>query len=934
MEDLKGKIFYDNDLGYVTRDIFLTGDVKTKYANTTDEYAKEELRKVIPKDVEAKDIKTEFGQKWIDRKYFTQFLEEKAGFQKYNLSQSDITSSWYFDGYSYSFPYKASKVEDKKIVESALNSKQIRVTYKGADDKIYLDQQATDYANTQVEKLKEDFEDWIFKDTQRREYLVKKYNEVKNRYVSIDETKFSDLIDSYNIPNLVHFEPRPHQKKAVYKAVFSNNPLLLNHIVGSGKTLTSQMIAMEWRRLGKAKKPLIATLKAVVPQYAKEFKEAYPNAKIIVPTDADFTPANRKRLLSSIATGDYDAVIITHDQLKMIENPSELQSEMIESEIDDVINAIIELENMKDSDSNKTKRDLIKKQEALEKRYEALKDSKKDLDILSFEKLGIDGLIIDESHKFKKLAYSSSLGQIKGMPDQKGSKMAFDLYVKVQHILNTTNSKNIVFMTGTPITNTVPELYLIQKYLQNDLLKQQGISNFDSYAKDYISQSTEVEITATGGFKEVTRIKEFKNMPMLIQSTQQIIDTVTNDDIKKASKNFRLPPLKNGKPTLVFLEPTESQLAYNQDLVERVSKITKDSKDNHLVIFNDAAKMSIDMRLISDKYKDEKDSKINAVVDRAFNKYKEFNNVKGTQLIFSDLGTPKNDKDKAHIEKLMIRAEEGDTDAIKELENYNDAEIDDILNGGTFSVYDDIKKKLIKKGVPINEVVFIHDYNTKEKKIELNEEVRAGRIRFVIGSTQKLGTGINVQERLVAVHHIDIPYTPAELEQRNGRIIRQGNKLLDEIKDFNIEIFYYATKRTIDGMKWQILENKSKFIQQFFDGVSNDDIEIEEMSNSELAERMKAEASGNPLLIDKIKLEKQIKKLRNLKRGAELAKAEKRDRIKALEVAIKEHDKNIINYEKDAQIVKDNILLINGKYYEKATDLGNAVYDIAANISK
>jgi N12 class adenine-specific DNA methylase len=932
VQDLKGKIFYDNDLGYVTRDVYLTGDVKTKYANTTDEYAKEELKKVIPKDLEAKDIKTEFGQKWIDKKYFAQFLEEKAGFGRFNLSQSDITSTWYFDGYSYSFPYKASKVEDKKIVESALNSKQVRVTYKGADDKTYLDQQATDYANTQVEKLKEDFEDWIFRDTQRREYLVKKYNEVKNRYVSLDDSKMDSLIDSYSIPNLSHFEPRLHQKKAVYKAVFNNSPQLLNHTVGSGKTLTSQMIAMEWRRLGKAKKPLIATLKAVVPQYAKEFKEAYPNAKIIVPTDADFTPANRKRLLSSIATGDYDAVIITHDQLKMIENPSELQSEMIESEIQDVINAIIELDTMNDNDSKKTKRDLIKKQEALEKRYESLKDSKKDLDILSFEKLGIDGLIIDESHKFKKLAYSSSLGQIKGMPDQKGSKMAFDLYVKVQHILNTTNSKNIVFMTGTPITNTVPELYLIQKYLQNDLLKQQGISNFDSYAKDYISQSTEVEITATGGFKEVTRIKEFKNMPMLIQSTQQIIDTVTNDDIKKASKSFKLPPLKNGKPTLVFLEPTEAQLAYNEELVKRVKNITKDSPDNHLVIFNDAAKMSIDMRLISDKYKDEKNSKINEVVNSAFNKYKEFDNVKGTQLIFSDLGTPKNDKDKANIERLMTRAEEGDTDAIKELENYNDAEIDDILNGGTFSVYDDIKKKLIKKGVPSNEVVFIHDYNTKEKKIELNEEVRAGRIRFVIGSTQKLGTGINVQERLVAVHHIDIPYTPAELEQRNGRIIRQGNKLLDEIKDFNIEIFYYATKRTLDGMKWQILENKSKFIQQFFDGVSNDDIEIEEMSNSELAERMKAEASGNPLLIDKIKLEKQIKKLRNLKRGAELAKAEKRDRIKTLEVAIKEHDKNIINYEKDAQIVKDNILLIDGKNYEKATDLGNAVYDIAANL--
>jgi hypothetical protein len=272
------------------------------------------------------------------------------------------------------------------------------------------------------------------------------------------------------------------------------------------------------------------------------------------------------------------------------------------------------------------------------------------------------------------------------------------------------------------------------------------------------------------------------------------------------------------------------------------------------------------------------------------------------------------------------------TPAIKELENYNDAEIDDILNGGSFSVYDDIKRKLIKKGVPSNEVVFIHDYNTKEKKIELNQEVRAGKIRFVIGSTQKLGTGINVQERLVSVHHIDIPYTPAELEQRNGRIIRQGNKLIDEIKDFNIEIFYYATKRTLDGMKWQILENKSKFIQQFFDGVSNDDIEIEEMSNSELAERMKAEASGNPLLIDKIKLEKQIKKLRNLKRGAELAKSEKKDRLKSLETLIKDNEKNIINYEKDSKIVKDNILFIGDKHYEKPTDLGNAVYDIGANL--
>ena len=930
LDELKGKIFYDNDLGYVTRDVFLSGDVKTKYANTIDEYAKEELKKVLPKDLEAKDIKTEFGQKWIDKKYFEKFLVEKVGYSRLSLAQSEITSQWYFDGISYSFPYRASRVDDKKIVESALNNKQIKVTYKGADDKTYINQEATDFANTQVDKLKEDFEDWIFRDTARREELVKKYNEVKNRYVQID-TK--DLLENYSIPNLSYFVPRLHQKKAVYKAVFGNSPLLLNHTVGSGKTLTSQMIAMEWRRLGKAKKPLIATLKSVVPQYAKEFKEAYPNAKILVPTDADFTTANRKRLLSSIATGDYDAIIITHDQLKMIENPSELQNQMIETEINDVIDAIQELDRVNDGDSKRTKRDLLKKQEALENRYKQLEDTKKDEHILSFDKLGIDGLIIDESHKFKKLAYNSSLGQIKGMPDQKGSKLAFDLYVKTKHILNTSSSKNVIFMTGTPITNTIPELYLIQKFLQPEILQEQGISNFDSYAKDYVEQTTEVEITPTGGFKEITRIKNFKNLTSLMQTTSQIIDTVTNEDIKKSSKSFKLPPLKDGKPTLIFLEPNEAQIAFNEKLIERVKSITKDSKDNHLVIFGDAGKMSVDMRLLSDEYKDEKISKLNEVVNQAVKKYKEFDSVKGTQLIFSDIGTPKGgENSRLKIEALIKKSEDGDTEATKQLEKYSEAELDDILNGGEFSVYEDIKKKLIKNGVPANEVVFIHDFDTKEKKIELNEEVRAGKIRFVIGSTQKLGTGINVQERLVAVHHIDIPYTPAELEQRNGRIIRQGNKLIDEIKDFKIEIFYYATKRTLDGMKWQILENKAKFIQQFFDGVNDENIEVEEMSNSELAERMKAEASGNPLLIDKIKLEKQIKKLRNLKRGAELAKAEKADRLIALDSIIKNHEKSIEQYTKDAATVNDNVLMINGKHYEKTGELGEAVYDVVANI--
>lgn len=930
-DELLGDIFYDGDAGWVTKDEFLSGDVKTKLQNATDDFHKEALLEVIPQDLEAQDIRVEIGQSWIDAKYIAKFMGEELGYKNQKAHQSSATAKWFVGGSSYNFPFTASGVENNAILDSALNNKIVRVTFKDKSGKTYLDEERTDFANSQVQMLKEKFEGWVFADATRRDELVAYYNETKNRFV---EKNVEDIIEKYSIPNIKHFSPRVHQTRAVYKTVFGASPMLLNHTVGSGKTLTSQMVAMEWRRLGKAKKPLIVTLKSVVPQYVREFRMAYPNAKILLPNDSDFSTANRKMLLSSIATGDYDAVVLSHEQLSALQNPLELQNELVLDEIENLEAALREVldSDLDYKEKGRSKRQIELAIEKLETNLAKLQDASKD-DVLGFDKLGIDGIIVDEAHYFKKLVYSTSMGSIKGMPDTSGSKRAFDLYVKTQYLLRNNPHKTVVFMTGTPITNTLPELYLLQKYLQADELKAQGIYHFDAWAKDYTEQTTEIELTSTGGLKEVTRLKEFKNLPTLIQTTRQFVDTVTNNDIKKSDVNFKLPPLKNGKVTEVYAQPSESQVKFNLELIKRIEAFGKDNPDNHLAVFGDGAKMAIDMRLISSSFQDTPDSKVNLAVAKVFEKYQEFDSVKGTQLIFSDKGVPKGKDTKAKLEELIRQADEGNEEAQKALNEYNDEEIDDVLNG-SFSVYSDMKSKLVKLGIPENEVVFIHDFDTKEKKEKLSELVNSGAIRIVIGSTKKLGTGMNVQKRLTAVHHIDIPFTPAELEQRNGRIIRQGNELLKTIEGFEVEIVHYLTKRTLDAMNFQILQNKAKFIEQFYNGSMDGDVDIDEMSNSELAERIKAEASGNPLLIDKMRLEKQLQKLRRIARGQELANQQRVYKIAQEEKWLKTIEANIPKVEKDAQEIENNKVIINGKVVETRKEIGEALYDEVSKLKE
>jgi N12 class adenine-specific DNA methylase len=877
--ELRGEIFFDDkENRYVTKEVYLSGDVKSKLATATDQLAIDALLKVIPEDKKAQDIPVQMGVSWIGPEHIRLFAQEVMGFRNIAVTFNKELAKWDVKGSSFSNPFEIPQYNAADTLEYALNQK--RMTIKETiNKKSYVNEEATAYANQKLEELKDRFASWIFADAKRADVLVARYNELYNRHVIVDaEAAMKD----YDVPNTSEsFKARMHQKRAVYRAVYGNSPLLLNHPVGSGKTFTSQMVTMEWKRLGIANKPVIATLKSVVPQYAREFKIAYPNANILVPTEADFSARNRKRLLSTIATGNYDAIIITHDNLKALQNPTETVREIYEERLD-------ELKASMSGAEGRTRSQLQKRIEKLRGKYEEITNVAKDEDVLSFDQLGIDGLIVDESHRFKKIGFSSSM-DVKGI-DTEESQMAVDLLIKTRHILKSSN--NVVLMTGTPITNTLPELFSIQRVLQPKLLKQQGIYEFDSWAKQYTVTETDIETTGVGKLKEITRVKNYTNLDALYASVGQIMDTVTNEEIIANDPTFVLPPLRNGEPTQVILEPSELQEQYAAELDDRLQVVNqKDNPDNYLNIFGDAERMSLDIRFVIPDAPDNPNSKANQSVERAMELYRKYDEVKGVQMIFSDIGIPNKE--------------------------------------GRFDLYNDIKKKLVARGVPAKEIALISDYDTAVQKSALSKKARAGEIRFVIGSTTKLGTGVNMQDLLVAEHHLDIPYTPAELEQRYGRILRQGNKLIDQVDGFEVEIFLYATAKTLDGSKWQILKNKMQFIHDFQSGQISEssELDIDEGSQKEQAERMIALTSGNPLLLDRIKAEKKLKKLRALKRGYDYARAGNLRDLEYEKSVLEQSDTIIENIDADREQTENHRIMIGSKQYEKAGELGQAVID-------
>lgn len=798
LNELGDEVFYDSEDGFVTKSVFLSGDVKTKLNKATTDKEINALKKVIPQDIKIQDISLELGQEFIPDEYVELFATSL------DIQQASIQNSLakkQLDGWG------GSKVSSYrlKVLNYALSGTPAIVKKQGKTDFT-----ATTLLNSDIEMMKNDFIKFLLQDDEKIKAIEKSYNELNNRFSTYNQKSLD-----YDIKDLSYFIPRPHQQEATYKAVFENKALLLNHPVGSGKTLTSQMIAMEWKRLKKANKPLIATLKSVVPQYVKEFRVAFPNAKILTPTLKDFSGNNKDKFLRQIQVGNFDVIVISHEQLRYFDNPAQIQKDLLNEELNQIS------ENLKHSNSRNVTNELNKAKKNLIARIEKLND--KPLSGLDFASVGIDGIIVDEAHAYKGLNYSHAMGTIRGMPSVEGSLKAQDLFVKTQYLLRKNKYKNVIFMTGTPIVNTLPELYLMQKYLQYDVLKQQNKLSFNSWAKEYAVVESDIELNSVGGFKEVTRIKQFKNLKALKKTTNEFIHSVSNEEIKASNPDFILPKLKNNMPTMEIIDATKEQLQLNESLITRLDKIKQpNNKDNHLSIFTDARKLSIDVKLL-DFNKPSNNSKIHKVVDNIFKKYQEFNDVKGTQLVFSDIGV--------HSSK-----------------------------DNPYNVYDDVKAKLIEKGIKEEEIDFAQNYTTSHEKVVLSEKINKGELRVVLGSTKTLGTGINAQKKLVAIHHIDIPYTPADLNQRNGRILRQGNELINEVKNFEAEIFYYASKGLLDGLNWQFVENKQKFISAFFTNEQTDEIDIEDMSLQDIAENMKALSSNNPLLLTKVKLQKELKK--------------------------------------------------------------------------
>lgn len=971
-------IFDDPSDGWVTKEEYLSGNVKSKLKETNNYKNIEALEKVIPEDIAAIDINVSCGASWIPKSDMSDFVKEITGTEDSKPYYISYNATWTVPNIVPSSDKESilgtKRYPLKKVLAAALNSKQATV-YDTIDDGVnktkVINQEETTAANDKIEQVKEIWSDWIWNSADRRERLAKLYNEKFNVYARREydgsHLKLSGKVDDSVI------DLRPHQKNAVWRTL-QNGRDLMDHTVGSGKTYTGVASIMELKRTGKAKKPLVVVPNHLVQQWSNEWLDLYPNANLLVPTKKDFEKKRRKILMSRIATGEYDAIIIAHSQLEKIENDRDFEVSFIKEQIKEIKDAINEVRK-EDGKAGLTIKQWESKKAALEDKIKLLMKKDKD-DNLDFSELGIDALLVDEAHMFKNLQFHTSLQRIRGLGNPQGSQKAFDMYLKTQFLLEKTGNKNLIFLTGTPISNSIAELYTLKKYLMSDELKQDGLQHFDSWAKQYAEIKTDWELAASGKYKLVTRMSKFKNMPELIAAYNTFTDVVTTEMVKEQlsleGKTLDIPAVKNGKPKLMVVDRSEDQANYigvedekgeyeKGTLVYRSEHMPKGKPkkgdDNALVVMSDAKKASLDMRLIDPYYDDYKDSKVNNCIEDLVSNYEKWEDIKGVQLIFCDLSTPKGAKAglKAHIEDLETRAENGDDKALTELSKFTQDELSSLYSD--FSVYDDVKAKLLDKGIPAAEIAFIHDAKTDLQKEELFLKVNSGAIRFLMGSTSKMGAGMNVQKRLVSLSHLDVPWRPSDLEQREGRIIRQGNlifKLYKDLKDneysfdkamsnlkfrnlieelnlssdkienivnkarehgedFDVEITRYATKNTLDSGLWEKIEAKAKFIQQLKAGELLDR-EVEDISGEEAnAAEMKAASSGNPLILEDMQLKTEIKKLEALKKNFNRSLFDRETSIKNYETALSNFDGEDLRFRKDIENVYNHKSLVASK---------------------
>ena len=912
-EELTGVIF-KNPLTdkWEPSDEYLSGNVREKlniarqFAENHSEYMVnvQALERVQPKDLDASEIEARLGATWISPDYITEFMAETfhtprqhINYERIKVQYAEVTGQWNVKGKNVdssnnplsTATYGTQRANAYRLLEDALNLRDTKIydTIHDADgEHRVLNRKETTLAQQKQELIREEFKEWIFKDMRRREALCKIYNE---RFNSVRPREY----DGSHI-QFVGMNPEiklmEHQKNAVAHILYGNNTLLA-HCVGAGKTFQMIAAGMESKRLGLAQKSLYVVPNHLLEQWGSDFLRLYPGANILVAMKKDFEPANRKRFCSRIATGDYDAVIIGHSQFEKIPLSRERQIVLLEDQIADITYSI---EAAKEETGQQyTVKQMEKTKKTLKAKLEKLNDQTRKDDVVTFEQLGVDRLFVDESHYYKNLFLYTKMRNVAGI-SQTDAQKSSDMFMKCRYMDEITGGKGITFATGTPVSNSMTELYTIMRYLQYDTLMNMGMGHFDSWAATFGETVTAIELSPEGtGYRAKTRFARFFNLPELISIFKEAADIQTADMLNL--------PVPEAEYINEVLKPSEKQKEMVEAFSERAEQVRGGAVDprvdNMLKITNDGRKCALDQRLLNDMLPDAGESKVNACVENAFQVWEDGKDTQATQLIFCDLSTPKND--------------------------------------GTFNVYDDVRNKLVERGIPKEQIAFIHEYNTEVRKAELFAKVRAGQVRILMGSTPKLGAGTNVQDRLLALHHLDCPWKPSDLEQQEGRILRQGNQ------NDKVKIFRYVTENTFDSYMWQILENKQKFISQIMTSKSPvracEDVDDTALSYAEI----KALATGNEYIKEKMDLDVQVSKLKLLKANhtSQIYRLES-DIAKRYPVQIAALKEKIAGMRVDADVVKgidlqDNdhfAMTVGGKLYTDKKEAGVALISAASGL--
>jgi N12 class adenine-specific DNA methylase len=927
-------------------DHYLTGNVKDKLkeaqtaaeTNTRFKDNVEALLAVQPPDLDPVDISIQLGSNWVPSDVIKSFAQHLMGrncvneidyhpalgawvaeFNVYSIDRTIATSTWGTERYP-----------AHKLLETILNKSPVKVMDRvedGPDEKprYVLNPDETAAAVQKADEMRQAFADWVWEDQARRGRLARIYNDKFNTHIprKYDGSHLTLAGSSLDLTL------RPHQKDAIWRGI-QDGSALYHHVVGAGKTLVCVGTVMESKRMGLMKKPMIVVPNHLLTQWQDAFYSLYPQANILVADKSDFKKENRQQLFSKIATGDWDAVVVAHSSFTRIGLPEETLEKVLTEQVDDLTVALEELKNQEG------KRFLVKQMEKARERLQSKMErraaqQKKDKAI-TFADLGCDALIVDESHEYKNLLINTSLRNVAGLGNLQGSEKAFDLFVKVRYLQEKYEGRGLYFATGTPISNSMAELYTVQRYLQHDELKRKDLLHFDSWASTFGEVATGWELDATGvGYKLNNRFSKFVNLPELSSMYRTFADVITNADLVEQNQGQSFTPkVKGGKPQVVVVPRSHFQADYmgvpdfngqypEGSIIHRMENLPKDPRlDNPLKITNDARKAGLDYRLVNPAAPDCAESKVNAAAERIYQLWQKWAADKGTQLVFCDLSTPKTPKssnDKAVKMDDENEMDEGPTISMDEI----------LAMSSDFSVYEDLRRKLIDQGIPADEIKFIHEAKTDQQKAKLFDDLNKGRVRVLMGSTSKMGAGTNVQERLVAEHHLDAPWRPSDLQQREGRIIRQGNELFKRDPDnFEVEIIRYATEQTYDARMWQCIQVKAESIEQFMRGDQLGRVVDDIAGEAANAAEMKAAATGNELIFTQVQLAAELKKMEGIYATFVRGRHSLESRIANLEGAPARAGKAIANWQ--AEIAhrdqnsepgpdRENYFAVNGKIY-------------------